>query len=614
MYEFGPFRLDPTNRELTREGAAVTLPPRAFDTLVVLVRAQGQLVSKNDLLTQVWKDSIVEESSLTMAISVLRKALGDEEAKRRYIATVAKSGYRFIGEVRVLGEIPEPQPAPVVPPAITPEITNASRTLPAWTGWLLLLLFILPVSFIFWKQRNPSTESVAVLPFRNLSGDAAKDYLGIGITDALITRLSGEKALIIRPTSAVMKYTSSALDPVAAGKEQGVDMVLDGKVQTSDTLIRITVQILRVSDGSTIWSGKFEQSPSQMFLLQDAAAESIAGAVLNSIGRSEDRKKSAPPVTASSKAYDFYMRGRYFWNRRTEENLRRGIDYFQKAIAEDPNYALAHAGLADSYALMASFSAEPGQKTEPAAKAAALRAIELDKTLAEPHASLGMLSFFTDWNGPAAEREFRNAIVLKPNYATAHHWYALDLAAMGRLSESLAEIHRAEELDPLSLIISTNVGWVLYFNRRYDEAIVQYRKALELDPHFARARTRLGIAYLAKHETAAGIRELETAVGDSGDDPYISGVLGGAKAMAGDRQGAQAILRELTARSASHYVPPFAFALVYVGLADKDNALQWLEKATADHSTSMVYAKVDPSLDPLRNDVRFQAILSRMNF
>jgi len=336
--------------------------------------------------------------------------------------------------------------------------------------------------------------------------------------------------------------------------------------------------------------------------------------VLTSMGRGEAKKKSSPPVTASGKAYDYYMRGRYFWNRRTEESLRRGIEYFQKAVAEDPNYALAHAGLADSYALMASFSAEPGQKAQPAAQAAAMRAITLDPALAEPHASLGMLSFFTDWNGPAAEREFRRAIVLKPNYATAHHWYALDLAAMGRLPESLAEVTRAEELDPLSLIISTNVGWVLYFNRRYDEAVVQYRKALEMDPHFARARTRLGIAYLAKHENAAAIRELETAVHESGDDPYISGVLGGAKAISGDRSGAQIILRELTTRASSHYVPPFARALVYVGLGDKENALKCLEQAYADRSTSMVYAKVDPSLDLLRKDPRFEAILARMNF
>ena len=308
------------------------------------------------------------------------------------------------------------------------------------------------------------------------------------------------------------------------------------------------------------------------------------------------------------------MRGRYFWNRRTEDSLRRSIEYFQQAIATDPDYALAYAGLADTYALLASFSVETGQQAHSNAKAAALKAIQLDPSLAEPHASLGMISFFSDWDGAAAEQEFRRSIALQPNYATAHHWYALDLAAMGRFPEALSEAERAEQLDPLSLIIVTNVGWVLIsaINTIGPSPNCKRRSNWTRNSHAPEPAWESLIS--GKTKLRRPFAGLEQALRLSGQDPYIAGVLGDAQARAGDQGAARRILKELTGRAKTHYVPPFSFALVYLGLGERENAMRWLLKAYDDHSTSMVYAKIDPILDPDSHRSAVTQILGRMKF
>ena len=635
--QFGPFHLDPGERLLARDGETIPLSPRAFETLLVLIRERGHLVAKGQLMSEVWPDSFVEEANVTVTISVLRKALGDDPQKPKYIQTVSKSGYRFVGEVHPLeieAHVREVELAPsVLPPAslaspvqAIPWYGHISRL--GWIAALILVIACLTLTGAVFLSRQLAArraiKSMAVLPFRNLNGDLAHDYLGVGMSDALITKLGRTSSIIVRPTSSVLKYANGSADPMAAGREQGVDAILDGRIQTAGDRLRITAQLIRVSDGSSIWAGAFDQSPQESFKLEDSIAESIVASLSGTLPRrslpgrnlsgGENRATPRPIQAVNSRAFEFYMRGRYFWNRRTEDSLQRAIGYFQQAIAEDPNYALAYAGLADSYALMASFSVQPGQQANPSGKAAALKAIQLDGSLAEPHASLGMLSFFSEWEGLAAEGEFQKALALNQNYATAHHWYGLDLAAMGRLPEALSEVRRAKELDPLSLIINTNVGWMFYLSRRYDEAIVEFRKALELDPDFPRARTRLGITYMQKGDWAAATRELEEALRLSGRDPYIAGVLGDARARAGDQQGARRILKELESRSKQHYVPPFGVALIYIGLGQRNEALQWLNRAYDDHSTSMVYAKVDPILDPVRSDPRFSELLSRMKF
>jgi Flp pilus assembly protein TadD len=355
-------------------------------------------------------------------------------------------------------------------------------------------------------------------------------------------------------------------------------------------------------------------SPQQTLDLADVLEEDIATRVSSSVtsaGLGRTTKDGFD--TASPEARDLYFSGRYYWSRRTEESVAKSIECFQKAIVASPNFALAYAGLADAYVLSASFSVEPGAVASRAAHTAALTATHLDPGLVEPHASLGMLSFFSDWEGFAAEHEFQRALALKPEYATAHHWYALDLAAMGRLDQATYEIRKAAELDPASLMIGTNVGWVLYLDRRYLEAEQAFQKVLDIDPTFVRAHTRLGITLLAEGKPRPAVFQLEKAVSLS-RDPYVMCVLGEALAVSGDRQGAKKILAELINESHKRYVQPFGIALVYIGLGQRPQALEWLQKAHQDRTTSMIWAKVDPELDGLRADPQFQAMLHTMKF
>jgi tetratricopeptide (TPR) repeat protein len=374
---------------------------------------------------------------------------------------------------------------------------------------------------------------------------------------------------------------------------------------------------VRVRDSFTLWQDSFRAASNNLPQLEQDAGEATAKE-LRRLG-AESAPAVAPPAgdavlkRANDPAYQLYLRGRYFWNRRTVDGLRKSTEYFRQSIAADPNYAPAYAGLADSYALLASFSVEPGSSANADARSAALSAIQLDPTLAEPHASLGMIYFFTDWNLAAAQKEFERSIALDPNYPTAHHWYALCLAAMGLPAQALYEIHLAQKLDPLSLIIGTNVGWIEYLARDYPAATRDLHRVLELDPNFVRARTRLGMVEMTTGDNAAAIADLTQALALSGDeDPWVQGLLGDAQARSGNRAAAEKTLAELRQRSATQYVPPISRGLVLLGLGRQAEAVAALKQSEDDHSTAMVYARVDPSLDPVRNDPAFQGLVGRI--
>jgi DNA-binding winged helix-turn-helix (wHTH) protein/tetratricopeptide (TPR) repeat protein/TolB-like protein len=638
IYEFEDFRLDPANRLLTSEGKEIVLPGRAFDVLLMLVRRPRALLTKEELLASIWHGSFVEEANLTVAISTVRRALNEDPHERRFIQTVARRGYRFIAEVHEADTapvlLPEPATIPLPPSSPAPSVEDQilldvpeavattkpehSRILPVS---ILMggLLFALALGFwLVLKPREP-IHTLAVLPLTTPAGrpDATgKEFVLLGVTDALISRLEGD--LIVRPTSSVLRYSEgSPPDPVAAGREQGVDAVLLGSMEDVAGKTELKLRLLRVRDGFTMWQDSFQAPSSDLPQLEQDAGES-AGKELRRLGA-----VSAPAIAkpagnsvmsrANDPAYQLYLRGRYFWNRRTVEGLRKSTDYFRQSIAADPNYAPAYAGLADSYALLASFSVEPGSSANADARSAALSAIQLDPTLAEPHASLGMIYFFTDWNLAAAQKEFERAIKLDPNYATAHHWYALDLAAMGLPAQALYEIHLAQKLDPLSLIIGTNVGWIEYLTHDYPAATRDLHRVLELDSNFVRARTRLGMVEMMTGDQAAAIADLTQALALSGDeDPWVMGLLGDAQALSGDKTAAEHTLAELKKRSASQYVPPISRGLVLLGLGRKAEALAALKQSEQDHSTAMVYARVDPLLDPLRGDPEFQALLDKL--
>ena len=665
VYEFAPaaaspddttapaamFRLDPANRLLTCSGKEVPLPGRAFDALEMLVQRPGQLVTKEELMAHIWAGSFVEESNLTVAISTLRRALNEDPQDRRYIQTVARRGYRLIAQVREVHNAPVPltpqassltPPASYLPPlqdhARSESTVGRSRKPSRLHAFALLgaLLIACLLAVCWWLLKPRETiQTLAVLPFTAESGTTAFAGAGeaaeivlLGMTDTMVQRL--EPQLIVRPTSSMLRYSEGPPpDPTTAGREQGVDAVMTGTLSSRGRMPRLRLRLVRVSDGRTLWQDTFAGDQWQ----------DLAQVVDHAAGRaSRELKKHAAnatpsaltrPAPANGPAYQLYLRGRYFWNRRTVDGLRKSVDYFRQSIAADPNYAPAYAGLADSYALLASFSVEPGAAANVDARSAAFSAIHLDPTLAEPHASLGMIYFFTDWDPHAAEAEFERAIQLNPNYATAHHWYALDLAAMGRFPQALYEIRLAQKLDPLSLIIGTNVGWIEYLARDYPAAVTDLERVLELDPNFARARTRLGTVEMAQGDFTAAAGNFARAMtptasgkpgsaddagGDTFADPFVQGLLGDAEARAGKTAAAEGTLAALRSRSASQYVPPISRGLVLLGLNRRTEALAEFAKSVDEHSTSMVYARVDPALDDLRRDPAFQALLARMKF
>ena len=639
LFEFENFRLDPANRLFTCEGKEILLPGRVFDALLLFVRKPGALITKEEMLTTVWHDSFVEESNLTVAISTLRRALNEDPQARRYIQTVARRGYRFVAEVREVESVPRALKPSVAPPrpedvshsepvaaasleptASAPSKSSAKSHSRRWVFIVILAVLVaglLAGSWYLLKPRSP-IRTLAVLPFTldnaQASSGAPDEVVLLGMTDGLISHLDSD--LVVRPTGSVLRYSTGAtVDPVAAGREQGVDAILSGSVEIASGRETLRLRLFRVRDGLVLWQDSVSGAPDSLPQLEQNAGEVVAHE-LHRLGAISAPPKANATAHPDGPAYQLYLRGRYFWNRRTVDGLRKSTDYFRQSIDADPNYAPAYAGLADSYALLASFSIEPGSSANADARSAALSAIHLDPTLAEPHASLGMIYFFTDWNLSAAEQEFEHAIQLNPNYATAHHWYALDLAAMGRFPQALYEIHLAQKLDPLSLIIGTNVGWIEYLSHDNAAALIALNRVLELDPNFVRARTRLGMVQMATGDYTSAVTNLTQALALSGNpedrDPWVEGLLGDAEARAGNRAAAEKVLAELHARAASHYVPPISRALVLIGLGRNAEAIVALGQAVDDHSTSMVYAGVDPSLDPLRTDPAFKGLLGRM--
>jgi TolB-like protein/Flp pilus assembly protein TadD len=456
-----------------------------------------------------------------------------------------------------------------------------------------------------------SVQSIAVLPFQTLNPKEGHESLGLEITDAVITDLGSSGRLQVRPTSDMLQYSDRKDDPRYIGRKEKVDAVLVGSMEQGPYNVRVNAQLVRVADGTMLWARSFVGEPERMPSLADSIAKSLSdlGTVPAAIAvAAAPRREDAH----DPKAYKLYLEGRYFWNKRTENGLRRSIEYFQQATLEDDHYAEAYAGLADSYALLGSYGVEPAEQAYPNAKAAAQKALELDSSLAEAHTSLGLISFYYGWDWQQADQEFRLSLAMKPDYAMTHTWYAVALVAQGRNAEALEEVRKAENLDPMSLIINTEVGRIFYLTRQYDRAIEALQRVIDLDPGFARAHARLGMVYAAKGNFSAAIKEYEAARALTGADPYLDGLEGYAEAQSGNAGAARLLLKDLTERSHQEYVPPFSVALICLGLGDRDRAMELLMQSYQDRSTYMVYAKVDPLLDAMRSDPRFTALLHRM--
>ncbi len=639
-YVFGPFLLKPSEYELLRDGRPIALTPKTFETLVVLVQNHGRLLEKDELIRAVWHDTFVEEGNLCVTVSVLRKAMGEEH---RFIQTVAKHGYRFVADVVAVpvAEAKEDDAATLVSAAmgslvplsaLTPAASDPQSLehtfipTPLWRSplgatALVIALGIVAVGTALWprisngsrEEKDPEIRSLAVLPFENIGAKSGDEYLGLGVSDALITKLAGTKKVATRPTRAIQKYQNVSQDPRAVGREQNVDAILDGSVQRAGDRIRVTARLIRVGDGMQLWAATFDEDFTNLFAVEDAVSNRVANSIrLDLTGEQRERLSKHP--TTNSEAYQSYLRGRYFWNERTGDGLKKGLDYFRRAIELDPTYAKAYAGIADSYAMLGLYTVLPPSDAFPKAKAAAVHALELDNTLAEAHATLGFVHFYYDWDGAAAEKEFATALDEDPNYAMAHSWRGFNLAVMGRLSEAMSEAKLAQAADPLSPIIGTNAAWVYFLARQNDQAIAVLQQIIEISPNFPRAHFRLGNIYEGEGRYRQAIEEYEKAVQYSDGDAYYQASLGHAYAMCGMITEAKKSLRHLEELSASRYVPPYAIALIYVGLGNKDHGLEWLERASMERSTSVAYLRVDPTLNSLRSEPRFAALVQHTDF
>ncbi|HWN08985.1 MAG TPA: tetratricopeptide repeat protein [Pyrinomonadaceae bacterium] len=658
FYEFGPFRLDVSERILRRGNEPMTLTPKLFDTLLVLVERSGHIVEKSDLLEAVWPDTFVEESNLSSNVSLLRKALGEAEGGRPYIETIPKRGYRFADVVRELTpdyggddvivsrhvrervvareeiEIGDGDEVASLagPPFSAIDVSSARaigagrRSGPGTNALILGVLIILAAGgviymFVYPGRREPparsaEVKSLAVLPFKLLGGGAGDEHLGLGIADALITKFSNTRHITVRPTSAMRKFDIGEQNAATAGRELGVEAVLEGTIQRAGDRLRLTVQLVRAQDGTPLWAEKFDAKFSDVFAMQDSISEQVATALMLKL-TSEERQRLAKRYTSNAAAYEAYLRGRYFWSKRTPDAYKKAIEYFGQAISIDPTYALAYAGLADCYQILPPYGSVPPD-ARAKARSAALKALQLDDNLAEAHASMGVIKHAFDWDFAGAEVEFKRAIDLNPNYPLARLWYAQHLAHLGKREESFAEARRARELDPLSMVIWSESGWVYYIAGEHDQAVTLLNKALEIDPDFARAHYILAITLGESGKLEEQMAALRKMTALSGGDPKEFD-----RAMAPTLEafrvgGAKAAWRKSAATLAERIKQNLTSARVvgthYARAGDKDDAFFWLEKSYEERDPGLVMLKAAPDFASLRSDSRYTDLLRRIGF
>jgi len=570
---FGAFTADLRTGEVHKDGRKVKLQEKPFQILAALVECPGEVVTRQELRERLWPaDTFVDfDHSLKTAVSKVREALGDSAEHPRFIETLARRGYRFIAPVETAG--------PLRP---------GGRS----QGGRIML---------------------AVLPFENLSGDPTEDYFSDGMTEEMIAQLGSlcptRLGVIARTSSMKYKRSGKGIDQI--GRELNVHYVLEGSVRRAGTRVRITAQLVQVCDQAQLWGASYERDLGDILKLQSQVAQAIAQEIRVKLPADEEIRLAGTRLIRPE-AYVSYLKGRHYCNTRTVAGILKAISCFRQAIEKDPAHALAHSGLADAYRVLAVFGLMPPRKAMPQANAAALKALEIDSQRAEAHTSLAGVRFRFDWDWAGSEIEFKRALELNPSYAEAHRTYAIYLQAMGQLDEAIATTQRAQQLDPLSLLMKTAAGWAYYFGRHYDRAIEHFREALELDADFLPALHNLGRAYAQKGMRREAIAALERAADLSGREVLHLSALGYAYARVGDGKSTHGLLNELHTLAKQRYVSPYDVATVYAGLGDKDRSLEWLGKAHKAHSSRLVLLNTDPVLDGLRSDPRFKELLKLM--
>jgi TolB-like protein/DNA-binding winged helix-turn-helix (wHTH) protein/Flp pilus assembly protein TadD len=627
---FGVFELDLRAGELRKHGLRVRLQEQPFQVLATLVDHPGEVVTREELQKKLWPaDTFVDfDHGLNKAINKIRDALNDSAESPRFVETVARRGYRFLAEVKVVDV------APISNPELTtgnqPIATEMSdrpddpgkflvprRLLPS-LAWKIpaFALLLLVAAFATWKlvfrsRPSPVIHSLAVLPFESLSSDASQDYFADGMTDELISDLGQISALRVISRTSVMGYKRARKPLPQIARELNVDAAVEGTVLRSGDQVRITAQLIEASADKHLWSQSYEGELRDTLSLQNNVARSIAEQIQVSLNPQEQAALKNAKVV-NPEAYVSYLKGRYFWNKRTADSLKVALAYFNQAISEDPNYAQAYSGLADTYALLGDwqYAVMTPKEALPKAKAAAIKALELDSALGEAHNSLAFCLDGFDWDFDSAGKEFRRAIELNPGYATAHHWYAWHLTLLGRYDEAIEEMKKAQNLDPLSLVINADLAELLVLAHSYDESIRQSRKTIEMDPNFGLAHNHLAQAYLQKHMNDEAVAELQKAVQLSGSSPTCIANLARAYVASGKKSEAEKLQSDLNKRANSSHSFASERAVISTALGNTDQAIALLEEGYEERFNPGVLIR--PGFDPIRSDPRFQELVRRI--
>ena len=619
-YRFGQFELDLLSYELKRDGEPLRLEKIPMELLIFLVVRHGELVTREQIIERLWGKEVFldTEQGINTAIRKIRQVLQDEPEKPQFLETVVGKGYRFASNVTANG---------VESPSSREDLSTGSRTTGNRTRslWLVgtVTVFVL-LGFVLWAARyrtggaakpriTTSFRSIAVLPLENLSGDPSQEYFADGITDALITQLAKLQGLRVISRTSIMQYKTMRKPLPDIARELSVDAVVEGSVSRSGNRVRVTAQLIDAHADRHLWAEEYDRDLREVLNLQSELARDIAEKVRTNIS-SEEQLLMARTGTVEPAAYESYLRGRSFWNQRTLAGLKQSIIHFQHAIELDPRYAEAYSGLADAYTALGYTSYWAPKDSFPKAREFANKALQIDSSLAEARASLAYVKLYYDWDCKGAEEELQRAITVNPNYATAHHWYSVLLTARGRHEEASSEIGRAEELDPLSVPINTDIGFELYYARRYDEAISQLRSVLQTSPKFPLAHLWLGRSYEQKSMYPEAIAEFGQAGTALKDWPVIIAAAGHTYGRWGHRADATAALHRMNELTKEEYVTPYGMALIFAGLNDKELTIHWLQKAYQDRSHWLVWLNLDPRFDNVRSDPRFADLLRRMHF
>jgi TolB-like protein/DNA-binding winged helix-turn-helix (wHTH) protein/Flp pilus assembly protein TadD len=637
---FGVYELDVRAGELRKNGLRIRLQEQPIRVLTMLVEHPGEVVTREELQKRVWPaDTYVDfDHGLNKAINKIRDALADSAESPRFVETVPRRGYRFLAEVKAVdastvsgaagaaevgGQAVAAESA-AGPAAVGSDLpgraesfvgAKQSSSVARWAIPLLALVAVV-AAFGVWKFRSashssPVIRSLAVLPLESLSNDASQEYFADGMTDELISDLGQISALRVISRTSAMTYKNARKPLPQIARELNVDAVVEGTVLRSGDRVRITAQLVDASSDKHLWSQSYEGEVKDTLTLQSQVARAIADQIRINLNSQEQAALQNAKVV-NPQAYESYLKGRYFWNKRTADGLRVALAYFNQAIDEDPKYAQAYSGLSDTYALLGDwqYAVMTPKEAMPKAKAAAMKAIELDGSLGEAHNSLAFCLDGFDWDLKGGEKEFLRALELNPGYATAHHWYAWHLSLMGRYPEAITEMKKAQNLDPLSLIIQADLAELLVIAHEYDQSIQESQKAIEMDANFAMAHNQLGQAYLQKRMNEPAVAQLKRAVQLSEDSPTCVANLARAFSASGNKDEATNLLAQLKKRSNASYSHGSEIATVYAALGDKDQAMIWLTKAYDERFNPGVLLR--PGFDPLRSDSRFQDIVRRV--